>query len=225
MRKTCRAIDRRSPRTPRLGDPAGVEYAPVGRATPCLLGLFSLMVLLAHTPYPEDLPSRRAAWYPKTEPTFIDALAAVRRHLWASRNQPPLASTPTPANSSVPLLDALVEAAAYAAWVEPERQPDGMADDLGREAMAMVQGGSTGTTRSYPAPRLANLSTPNIARRGLSGDCQVGSKANVRSEPGRSSGRHVQPGAPGQYWANSVDPDACSRRSGGRSAPRSTAFR
>ena len=87
----------------------------VGRATPCLLGLFSLVVLLAHALYPEELPTRRAAWYPKAEPTFIDALAAVRRHLWASRNQPSLVSTPTPANSSVSLLDALVEAAAYAA--------------------------------------------------------------------------------------------------------------
>ena len=34
VRKTCRAIERRAPRTPRLGDPAGVEYAPVGRAPP-----------------------------------------------------------------------------------------------------------------------------------------------------------------------------------------------
>jgi hypothetical protein len=87
----------------------------VGRATPCLLGLFSLVVLLAHALYPEDLPTRRAAWYPKSEPTFIDVLAAVRRHLWASRNRPPLVSTPAPANSLVALLDALVEAAVYAA--------------------------------------------------------------------------------------------------------------
>ena len=26
---------------------------------------------------------RQAAWYSKQEPTFIDALALVRRHLWA----------------------------------------------------------------------------------------------------------------------------------------------
>jgi hypothetical protein len=87
----------------------------VGRATPCLLGLFSLVVLLAHALHPEDLPTRRAAWYPKTESTFIDALAAVRRHLWASRNWPTALSTPAPADSSAPLLYALVEAAAYAA--------------------------------------------------------------------------------------------------------------
>src|SRR5262249_58943083 len=61
----------------------------VGRSIPCLLGLFSLVVLLAHTLHGADLPARRAAWYPEAEPTFVDALAAVRRHLWASRNRPP----------------------------------------------------------------------------------------------------------------------------------------
>src|SRR3954454_15734495 len=56
----------------------------VGRATPCLLGLFSVVVLMAHAAHPDRLPTRQAAWYPKPEPTFSDALAAVRRHLWAS---------------------------------------------------------------------------------------------------------------------------------------------
>jgi hypothetical protein len=87
----------------------------VGRTTPCLLGLFSLVVLLAHALHPEDLPTRRAAWYPKAEPTFIDALAAVRRHLWACRNRPAAINTGVPADSPALLLDALVEAAAYAA--------------------------------------------------------------------------------------------------------------
>ena len=91
-----------------------MEYACGRACDPGLLGLFSVVVLLAHALHPEDLPTRRAAWYPKAEPTFIDALAAVRRHLWASRNRPTLVSTPVPADSSAPLLDALVEAAAYA---------------------------------------------------------------------------------------------------------------
>jgi hypothetical protein len=99
----------------RLGTQREWSTRAVGRATPCLLGLFSVVVLLAHALHPEDLPTRRAAWYPKAEPTFIDALAAVRRHLWASRNRPTLVSTPVPANSSALLFDALVEAAAYAA--------------------------------------------------------------------------------------------------------------
>jgi len=87
----------------------------VGRSIPCLLGLFSLVVLLAHTLHGADLPARRAAWYPKAEPTFVDALAAVRRHLWASRNRPPAVLARDPANPPSPWLDALVEAACYAA--------------------------------------------------------------------------------------------------------------
>jgi hypothetical protein len=63
------------------------------------LGLFSVVVLLAQVLHPKDLPTRRAAWYAKTEATFIDALAAVRRHLWASRNQRLLKRIVVPANS------------------------------------------------------------------------------------------------------------------------------
>ncbi|HEY3080212.1 MAG TPA: transposase [Chloroflexota bacterium] len=87
----------------------------VGRSTPCLLGLFSLVVLLAHALHGKELPTRRAAWYPKAEPTFIDALAAVRRHLWISRNRPPTLLARDPANPPPLWLDALVEAACYAA--------------------------------------------------------------------------------------------------------------
>ena len=87
----------------------------VARTTPCLLGLFSVVVLMAHALHPENLPTRRAAWYAKAAPTFSDVLAAVRRHLWVSRNWPTPMSTTDPAHSSLPLLDALVEAACYAA--------------------------------------------------------------------------------------------------------------
>jgi hypothetical protein len=87
----------------------------VARATPCLLGLFSVVVLMAHALHPEDVPTRRAAWYPKATPTLSDVLAAVRRHLWVSRNWPPPMSPADPAHSPLSLLDALVEAACYAA--------------------------------------------------------------------------------------------------------------
>jgi hypothetical protein len=87
----------------------------VGRSIPCLLGLFSPVVLLAHALHGKDLPTRGAAWYPKAEPTFVDALAAARRHLWASRNRPPAVRARDPANPPPPWLDALVEAACYAA--------------------------------------------------------------------------------------------------------------
>jgi hypothetical protein len=58
----------------------------IERTTPCLLGVFSLVVLMAKVLYPEKLPVRQAAWYPKAEATFSDALAAVRRDLWGYRN-------------------------------------------------------------------------------------------------------------------------------------------
>lgn len=56
----------------------------IARSTPVLLGLFSLITLLAHELLTRhDLPLRTAAWYPKPLPTFSDALALVRHSLWA----------------------------------------------------------------------------------------------------------------------------------------------
>ena len=64
----------------------------IARTTPCLLGMFSLVVLMAHALHPHRLPTRQTAWYSKAEPTFVDALAAVRRHLLAQWHSPtPLA--------------------------------------------------------------------------------------------------------------------------------------
>jgi hypothetical protein len=48
------------------------------------MGLFSLVVVMAHTLHPEVLPFRLTSWYPKQEATFSDALAAVRRDLWTN---------------------------------------------------------------------------------------------------------------------------------------------
>ena len=55
----------------------------IARTTPLLLGLFSWVTLAAKLLQTErvDRP-RSAAWYAKTEPTVIDAIALVRRHLW-----------------------------------------------------------------------------------------------------------------------------------------------
>ena len=52
--------------------------------TPALLGLFSLVTLFAHGRMVQVAGAfRRAAWYPKSLPTFADALALVRKELWA----------------------------------------------------------------------------------------------------------------------------------------------
>jgi len=53
------------------------------RTTPVLLGLFSIVALLAHhLRVKGKLPVRTAAWYAKSTPTFSDALAVVRQNWW-----------------------------------------------------------------------------------------------------------------------------------------------
>jgi hypothetical protein len=67
----------------------------IERSTPCLLGLYSLVVLLGHALHPDGkIPLQQAAWYPKTHATFSDVLATVRRHLWGGLTFQTLASQP-----------------------------------------------------------------------------------------------------------------------------------
>ena len=55
----------------------------IARTTPCLLALFSIVTLLAaRLPARERQRIAATAWYPKPQPTFSDALAAVRRAIW-----------------------------------------------------------------------------------------------------------------------------------------------
>lgn len=56
----------------------------IRRTTPALLALFSLVTLMAESLLEDGrtLPVRRAAWYDKPLPTFVDTLALVRRELW-----------------------------------------------------------------------------------------------------------------------------------------------
>jgi hypothetical protein len=52
------------------------------RSTPALLGLFSLVTLLAHGHARRDqLPVQQTAWYAKKRPTFSDALSTVQQSL------------------------------------------------------------------------------------------------------------------------------------------------
>jgi hypothetical protein len=90
----------------------------IARTTPLLLGLFSWVTLVAHALY-TALPSaapRQAVWYPKTLPTFSDALALVRHYLWIayptfriSQDEPDMLKIPKP------LFDTLVSTLCYAA--------------------------------------------------------------------------------------------------------------
>ena len=58
----------------------------IARTTPCLFGLFSLVTLAAaRMAQGGSLPIRQAAWYRKTDATFSDVIALVRRHIWSSQ--------------------------------------------------------------------------------------------------------------------------------------------
>ena len=61
----------------------------IARTTPTLLGLFSMVTLTAEQSAPEHvLPVRQAGVYRKPLPTFADAIAIVRQHLWPSSHFP-----------------------------------------------------------------------------------------------------------------------------------------
>jgi hypothetical protein len=90
----------------------------IARSTPLLLGLFSWVTLVAHplyTTHPSVAP-RQASWYAKPLPTFSDALALVRQHLWTayptfriSKETPDMLKIPKP------FFDTLVSTLCYAA--------------------------------------------------------------------------------------------------------------
>lgn len=86
------------------------------RTTPALLGLFSLVTLMAGQLAQEHtLPVRQAAWYRKSLPTFTDAIAIARQHLWSSTH---FYMSPTKADMvdiSRALLNRLTDTLCYAA--------------------------------------------------------------------------------------------------------------
>jgi hypothetical protein len=87
----------------------------IARTTPALLGLFSLVTVLAHQrARRKQLPMRQTAWYIKPRPTFSDALAVVRHSLWCHVD---LSLSPKRADSeklSPKLLERFAEALCYA---------------------------------------------------------------------------------------------------------------
>ena len=61
----------------------------IRRTTPALMGLFSVVTLFAHGRMRQasGVFRRQAGWYQKAHPTFADALALVRKELWAQEEQ------------------------------------------------------------------------------------------------------------------------------------------
>ena len=89
----------------------------IARTTPVLLGLFSWTALAAHALQKRHpMTQRTAAWYDKPSPTFVDAIALVRRHLWlASESFSTSATNPDIQELPVALYHRLVDSLAYAA--------------------------------------------------------------------------------------------------------------
>jgi hypothetical protein len=86
----------------------------VGRTTPVLLGIFSLVVIMAKRLHPRRLPVQQTSWYQKEEPTFRDAIAAVRLHLWGVRNYTRSVQQPDHCLIPITLLRSLQSAVCYA---------------------------------------------------------------------------------------------------------------
>jgi DDE superfamily endonuclease len=98
----------------------------IQRTTPLLLGLFSLVTLWAgeRAAQTGKLPVLGAAWYKNPDPTFADALAAVRRRLWADEAVRPILwrddcptwrSRPRTAEKPRPISERVAELMSYAA--------------------------------------------------------------------------------------------------------------
>jgi hypothetical protein len=87
----------------------------IARTTPALLGLFSLVTVLAHQRAQRNhLPMRQTAWYIKQRPTFSDALAVVRRSLWSHSDLSPSRSMAHNEKLSPELLECFTQTLCYA---------------------------------------------------------------------------------------------------------------
>ena len=89
----------------------------IARTTPALFGLFSWVTLAANTLHVDrTIPTRSATWYAKELPTFSDAIALVRFHLWSASETFRM----SPAEADMlkiprPLFDRLIDSLCYAA--------------------------------------------------------------------------------------------------------------
>jgi hypothetical protein len=91
----------------------------IRRTAPALLALFSMVTLFAHRRMAQEgsRAIRRAAWYEKSHPTFTDALALVRKQLWAQEWVTSYGSSAEAETVKVPrvFVERLTDAVCYAA--------------------------------------------------------------------------------------------------------------
>ena len=85
----------------------------IARTTPVVLAVFAIVALLADTLSKKTACSaRQTAWYRKTKPTFSDALAWVRKHIWHHFSM----STPPPDRQkpTTRIVERLIDIVSYA---------------------------------------------------------------------------------------------------------------
>ena len=88
----------------------------IARTTPVLLGLFSVVTLLAEQLRAgQPHPVRTAAWYTKREATFADTIAFVRQYLWRTVKFPESPARRGPVTLSAAVLEGLMDSLCYAA--------------------------------------------------------------------------------------------------------------
>ncbi|HJQ70586.1 MAG TPA: hypothetical protein VKA70_16535 [Blastocatellia bacterium] len=103
----------------------------IARTTPDLMALYSKVTLTSGALMKaERRVIRTAAWYAKTEPTFSDAIALLRRQLWSQSYFSISDSGSEMIKIPRSLLERLTDAVCYAAWLdkvelkEPQRSVD-----------------------------------------------------------------------------------------------------
>ncbi len=87
----------------------------IARTTPALFAMFSIIVLMAIEMLKDTtMPIMKCAWYNKSEATFSDVIAFVRRHIWSARYFVNSSKNPDFSYFQDDFLDALLDQVCYA---------------------------------------------------------------------------------------------------------------
>jgi len=88
----------------------------IARTTPALFGMFSIVVLIAlEVIKSKPMTVLNSAWYKKSDATYSDVIALVRRHIWHSRNYNNSSNAPDSTYFHGNLLETLLDLVCYAA--------------------------------------------------------------------------------------------------------------
>ena len=87
----------------------------IARTTPSLFGMFSVVVLMAlEITKNKTMSILNCAWYQKSDATFSDVIALVRRHIWYTRKYKNSSLGPNSTYFQNDLLETLLDIVCYA---------------------------------------------------------------------------------------------------------------